>query len=197
VEARSSPPRIGVIGLGNVLMGDDAFGPWVVQTLLAEYDFPEGLAVEDLGTPGLDLMPWVADLDALVLVDTVRSDVAPGTLRLYRRDDILKHPPQPRLSPHDPGVKEALLTAEFAGRGPREVLLVGAVPESTAMGVRLSPALRAAVPVAAAEVLKELERLGRAAVRRSAPLSLDVWWDPDAGFLPTLHGDEAPGASDV
>jgi hydrogenase maturation protease len=173
--------RVGVIGLGNVLMGDDAFGPWVVQTLLAEYEFPEGVSVEDLGTPGLDLMPYVTDVEALVLVDTVRSDAPPGTLRLYRRDDLLKHPPQARLSPHDPGVKEALLTAEFAGRAPREVLLVGAVPETTAMGVRLSPALRAAVPRAAAEVLRELGRLGRPAKPRGAPRSPDVWWEETPG----------------
>jgi len=169
--------RVGVIGLGNVLMGDDAFGPWVVQTLLARYEFPDGVSVEDLGTPGLDLMPYVADVEALVLVDTVRSDAAPGTLRLYRRDDILEHPPQTRLSPHDPGVKEALLTAEFAGSGPREVLLVGAVPADTAMGVRMSPPLREAVPLAVAEVLRELERLGRRATPRAAPLSPDIWWE--------------------
>jgi hydrogenase maturation protease len=172
-----SPARVGVIGLGNVLMGDDAFGPWVIQTLLAEHAFPDGVSVEDLGTPGLDLMPYVSDVEALVLVDTVRSDAPPGTVRLYRRDDLLKHPPQSRLSPHDPGVKEALLTAEFAGRGPRDVLLVGAVPADTAMGVHLSPALRAAVPLAVAEVLKELERLGRPADRRSTPRRPDIWWE--------------------
>jgi len=169
--------RVGVIGLGNVLMGDDAFGPWVVQTLLAEYEFPDGVSVEDLGTPGLDLMPYLADLEALVLVDTVRSEAPPGTLRLYRRDDILRHAPQARLSPHDPGVKEALLTAEFAGRGPRDVLLVGAVPADTAMGVRLSPALRAAVSPAVSAVLRELERLGRPPVRRASPLTPDIWWE--------------------
>ena len=172
-----APHRVGVIGLGNVLMGDDAFGPWVVQTLLAERDFPEGVAVEDLGTPGLDLTPWVTDLEALVLVDTVRSDAAPGTIRLYRRDELLKHAPQPRLSPHDPGLKEALLFAEFAGRGPREVLLVGAVPATTAMGVGLSPALHAAVPLAAAEVLRELARLECPTTPRSAPRPPDVWWE--------------------
>jgi hydrogenase maturation protease len=169
--------RVGVIGLGNVLMGDDAFGPWVVQTLLAEYEFPDGVSVEDLGTPGLDLMPYLTDLEALVLVDTVRSEAPPGTLRLYRRDDILRHAAQARLSPHDPGVKEALLTAEFAGQGPREVLLVGAVPADTAMGVRLSPALREAVSPAVSEVLRELERLGRPPVRLASPLAPDIWWE--------------------
>ena len=173
----SGPRSIGVVGLGNVLMGDDAFGPWVVQVLLAEHVFAEDVAVNDLGTPGLDLVPWVTNLEALILVDTVRSEAPPGTIRLYRRDDILKHPPQPRLSPHDPGLKEALLTAEFAGQAPREVLLVGAVPERTEMGVGLSPAVQGAVPPAALEVLRELERLGRAATRRDTPTKPQVWWE--------------------
>jgi len=171
-----SAARVGVIGLGNVLMGDDAFGPWVVQTLLAGYEFSDEVAVEDLGTPGLDLVPYITDLEALVLVDTVRSEAAPGTTRTYRREELLRHAPQTRLSPHDPGVKEALLTAEFAGRGPREVLLVGAVPGTTAMGTRLSPDLEAAVPRAVAEVLRELERLGCPATPRSAPCPPDIWW---------------------
>jgi hydrogenase maturation protease len=182
--------RVRVIGLGNVLMGDDAFGPWVVQTLLAEYEFPGGVSVEDLGTPGLDLVPYVADADALIVVDTVRSEAPPGTLRLYRRDDILRHPPQARLSPHDPGVKEALLTAEFAGRGPREVLLVGAVPADAAMGVRLSPALREAVPLAVTEVLRELERLGRRATPRTSPLAPDIWWARPPDVDPAIRGGE-------
>ena len=74
-------------------------------------------------------------------------------------------------------MKEALLTAEFAGRGPRDVLLVGVVPEATAMGVGLSPALRPAVRSAADEVLKELERLGRPSTRREAPRTPDIWWE--------------------
>jgi hydrogenase maturation protease len=173
----TGPRSIGVVGLGNVLMGDDAFGPWVVQVLLAEHVFADGVAVNDLGTPGLDLVPWVTNLEALILVDTVRADAPPGTIRLYRRDEILRHPPQARLTPHDPGVKEALLTAEFAGQAPGEVLLVGAVPGQTEMGVGLSPAVRAAVGPAALEVLRELERLGRPATPRDTPMTPQVWWE--------------------
>jgi hydrogenase maturation protease len=190
--AAGEPRRVGVIGLGNVLMGDDAFGPWVAQVLLAGYDFAPGVSVEDLGTPGLDLIPYVAELDALVLVDTVRSDATPGTLRLYGRDSLLQHAPQPRLSPHDPGVKEALLTAEFAGVGPREVLLVGAVPQDSAMGVRLSTPLRGAVPRAVEEVLRELTRLGSPAIRRERPRPADIWWEAPADVAGRLLGDAAP-----
>ena len=71
---------------------------------------------------------------------------APGEVRLYRRDEMLKNPPQPRLSPHDPGLKEALLTLEFSGTAPREVLLVGVIPASVETGVGLSPAVQRGCP---------------------------------------------------
>jgi hydrogenase maturation protease len=176
---------IRVLGLGNVLMGDDAFGPWVIEFLSAGWDFPEGVAVVDVGTPGLDLVPYLSGASHVVIVDTVKSDGKAGELRLYRKPEILKYPPQPRLSPHDPGVKETLLTLDFAGSGPSEVLLVGAIPGSVEMGVGLSPGLKDAVAGAAAEVLKELERLGCPATPRVHPLPASPWWEAPAS--PVLH----------
>jgi hydrogenase maturation protease len=175
-----------VVGLGNVLMGDDAFGPWVVQVLLAGYEFPPGVAVEDLGTPGLDLIPWVTGLETLILVDTVRASAAPGTLRTYRRDEILRHPPATRLSPHDPGLKEALLTAEFVGRAPQDVVLIGVVPKSAEMGVGLSHAVKSAVEPAAEAVLAELGRLGMAGEPRLMPRRPEIWWDDPGTGQPSI-----------
>jgi hydrogenase maturation protease len=170
-----------VAALGNVLMGDDAFGPWVAHALLAEFEFPPQVTVEELGTPGFDLLPYVLDLDALVLVDTVRSDAAPGTVRVYGGDELLRHAPRPRLSPHDPGVKEALLSAQFLGRAPRSVWLVGAVPLTTNMGIGLSAALRDAVPRAVAEVVGALSLLGHRPLPRAHPVRPAVWWEAQAG----------------
>ena len=172
-----APRRVAVLGLGNVLLGDDALGPYAVRLLEARYELPERVPVLDLGTPGLDLFPYFEEADALILVDTVRSAAPPGTLRLYRRDEILKHPPRPRVSPHDPGLKETLLSLEFAGRGPREVLLVGVVPERTGQGVGMSDPVRAALPAVHAEILRELERLGAPAIPRRAPRPPDIWWE--------------------
>jgi hydrogenase maturation protease len=172
-----APGRVAVLGLGNVLMGDDALGPYAVRLLEARYELPGRVPVLDIGTPGLDLVPYFEGVDALVLVDTVRSEAPPGTLRLYRRDEILKHPPRTRVSPHDPGLKEALLSLEFAGHGPREVLLVGVVPGRTGQGVGISDPVRAALPAVHAEILRELERLGVPAIPRRAPLPPDIWWE--------------------
>jgi hydrogenase maturation protease len=173
----ATAPRIGVFGLGNVLMGDDAVGPYVVEVLRASYEFPDDVAVLDLGTPGLDLTPYVAGMEALVLVDAVKAQAPAGTVRQWRRDEILRTPPAPRLSPHDPGVKEALLIAEATGQAPREVLLVGIVPEKTETGIGLTPAVREAVDWAVIAVLIEMERLGAPGRPRERPAPRNVWWE--------------------
>ena len=174
---RADAPRTAVLGLGNVLMGDDALGPWVIQHLLTHWEVPPLVRVQDLGTPGLDLHPYLADCEHVVLVDVVRADGEPGELRLYDREQILAHPPGLRVSPHDPGVKEALLSLEFAGSGPAEVLLVGVIPAVVRSEVGLSPAVRAAVVPAAEAVLAELERVGHTVVARAEPGRPDIWWE--------------------
>jgi hydrogenase maturation protease len=168
---------IRILGLGNVLMGDDSVGPYVIEALEAGYEFPGNVSVIDVGTPGLDLAPFLIGADAVIVIDSVRSDGNAGALRRYRRDAILAHAPQQRLGPHDPGFKQTLLTLDFAGCGPREVLLVGVIPETTAPLARMSSAVREAVPDAVREVLQELSRLGAPAYPRRAPLALAPWWE--------------------
>ena len=64
-------------GIGNVLLGDDGVGPYVVRLLESQYAFGDNVAVADLGTPALDLTHQIVDLHALILVDSVASDDLP------------------------------------------------------------------------------------------------------------------------
>jgi hydrogenase maturation protease len=166
-----------VLGLGNVLMGDDGFGPTVVRAFSATHVVGPDVEVVDVGTPGLDLMPWLYDADRVIIVDTVKSDRPPGTLRVYDRQEILRSTPSVRVGPHDPGVKEALLTLEFAGRGPREVVLVGVVPGYVGMTLDLTPAVRDAVPAAVDEIARTLRRFGAPVVRQRGEASPAPWWE--------------------
>ena len=84
--------RTFVLGLGNVLMGDDAFGPAVVHAIEDAYRIDKEVEVVDLGTPGLDMTPWMTDADRLIIVDTVKSNRPPGTLCVYTKDDIMAQP---------------------------------------------------------------------------------------------------------
>jgi hydrogenase maturation protease len=180
-------PLVRVLGLGNVLMGDDAFGPWVIHLLEATYAFPPEVEVVDVGTPGLDLIPYIAGGSGIILVDTVHSkDAMPGTIKLYDRDALVKFGPKPRLSPHDPGVTEAILGAEMAGQGPSFVRLVGVVPESVKAGVGLTPALQDAVSRAADEIVVELVARGFE-MRRLSPGAVSVplpWWETPVIAVP-------------
>lgn len=168
---------IRVVGMGNVLMGDDALGPYVARLLVASYEPPEDVEIEDVGTPGLDLAPYLDGARALVVVDTVLSDGPPGTIRVYRRDDLLSSPPPDRTNPHQPGLREALMAAELTSGMPDEVVLVGVVPGDTDAGTGLSPALRERVGEVVRTVAAELVRLGRPLVPRTTPLEPDLWWE--------------------
>jgi hydrogenase maturation protease len=90
-------------------------------------------------------------------------------------------PTAPRLSPHDPDLRQALLTCELAGRAPAELLLVGVVPDRVELGTELSPAVRAALPAVEAVIVAELRRLGVEPARRERPAEPAVWWQRPAG----------------
>lgn len=173
--AEPGKPTVTVMGLGSVLMGDDALGPFVIRRLLAAYEFNSDVALLDLGTPGIELSPYIAGQKALVVVETVLADGVPGTLKLYRRDALLQHSPTERLSPHDAGLKETLLALELHDQPPPEVLVVGVIPDQAEVGIGLSDAVRDAVPRVMAAVLIELDRLGRPARPAKDPAEPDIW----------------------
>lgn len=173
--------RVAIIGIGNVLTGDDAVGPHVVRVLEARYELPEDVQVIDAGTPGYDLTAFLVGLDAALLVDAVKAKGAPGEVRVYDKGELLAKRPVLALSPHEPGVREALLNADFMGVSPRVVRLVGVVPTATDTGIGLSPAVRAAVPAAVARLAAELEALGVPLAERTPPVEPDLWWERKPG----------------
>jgi hydrogenase maturation protease len=169
--------HVAIIGIGNVLTGDDAVGPYVVRVIEARYDLPASVQVIDAGTPGYDLTAFLAGLDAAILVDSVKAKGAPGEVRVYDRAELVKRPAVLAMSPHEPGVREALLNADFMGVTPAVVRLVGVIPASTESGIGLSPAVRAAIPAAVERVAAELRTLGVAVRERVPPREPDLWWE--------------------
>ena len=167
--------RIGLFGIGNVLMGDDAFGPTVITRIGALWELPENVVLADLGTPSLDLAGRMSDLDAVVIIDAVSASAPAGTLLRYSRAQLLEHPPGLRLSPHEPSLKETLLTLEFLGEGPQTVVLIGVVPERLD-GFGMSSTVDEIIPAAADRAIAELTALGVRVQLRSTPLDTTPWW---------------------
>jgi len=168
---------IGVVGIGNVLMGDDALGPYVVKLLEAAWEPQDGLQLTDAGTPGLDLTAYLAELDRVVAVDVVHAEGRPGEVRLFDGAELARRPPLRAVSPHEPGLREAILNAAFLGVAPRSIRLVGVVPGSVEYRLGLSAPVRAALPAVVERVRALLVEAGVAPVPRVRPLAPDVWWE--------------------
>jgi hydrogenase maturation protease len=168
---------IRVLGIGNVLMGDDGLGPYVARVLDARYEFPKHVEILDAGTPGLDFTPYIADAAAIIVIDTVSATGPPGTLRRYDMAQLLATPPPDRIHPHQPGLREALMAAELSDSTPEHLVVIGVVPESVETASRLGPIVRAMVPDVVAAVLAELDSLGVPATERIEPRDPDIWWE--------------------
>jgi len=170
--------RVSVFGVGNVLLGDDGVGSSVIHRLQSLYEFPPEVELEDLGTPGLELLAHVAGTEVVIFVDAVADDAAPGTIQLYDRQTIVAASPALRVGPHDPALGDTLLALEFAEQGPSEAMLVGVVAATTASGIGLSPAVRDAVPAAAEAVVAQLAHRGISVRERTSPMDNreTPWW---------------------
>jgi len=165
-----------VMGIGNVLMGDDALGPRMIETLDAIWRFPRQVTLLDAGTPGLDLTLFLEGFDALVAIDALKLDGPPGAVRSFRGEELSAELPVV-MSPHEPSLRESLLRLRLLGRGPREVLLIGAIPANISTGAPLSQALHLALPEIEARVIGELGRLGTPPARRAVPRIPNLWWE--------------------
>ena len=169
--------RVCVLGLGNVLMGDDGVGPHLLKLLEAGFAFPDSVQLLDAGTPGLDLTPFLAESDVVIVVDAVRAAGAPGEVRVFDEQRVLERSPALVLGPHDPGLREALLTARLAGVAPKRLVVVGVIPERVETGTHLSQAVRSALPAALERLLAELRCAGVDAKPRELPARPDLWWE--------------------
>jgi hydrogenase maturation protease len=161
--------RILVAGIGNIFLGDDAFGVEVVR-LLAGRSLPEGVRVADFGIRGFDLACALLDVyEGAVLVDARQRGAAPGTLCVLEPDlaELEAQPAAVEMHGLHPA-KVLRLVLALGGRLGRvrpacrpSVLVVGCEPatfgseEEPAMG--LSPAVQAAV-APATDMVEELVR---------------------------------------
>ena len=108
-----------VLGLGNVLMGDEGIGVYVVRAL-ESHTLPEGVECLDGGTGGFVLLEPLQSAGRIVLVDAAADGNPIGTVTRTTPRFSRDYPPT--LTAHDIGVKD-LLDVFYIQGGEREVVL--------------------------------------------------------------------------
>lgn len=157
-------PQILVAGIGNIFMGDDAFGTEVAQRLLRKPQ-PPHVRVFDFGIRGLDLLYALLDgYPTVILIDAVpRNDHPPGTLFLLEPTIESMADQSPEIDPHSMVPVKVLRTAVAMGWNPTRVLIVGCQPavipgEDDEFPNGLSAAVAAAVDEAVTMVESLIEQ---------------------------------------
>jgi hydrogenase maturation protease len=153
------PVPLLVLGLGNVLCGDDGLGVVAVHLLRRGYQAPAGVSVLDGGTLGLSLLPYLEEAREAILVDAIRGDGPPGTLVRIEGEEVAPAVAA-RLSVHQVGVADLLEGARWRETYPSRVILLGLVPESLDLGLERTAAVEAALPGLVERVVEEARGLG-------------------------------------
>jgi len=183
--------KVLIAGIGNILLGDDGVGPYIARLLAARFTFDENVEVLDLGTPSLDLADHISGKEAVIIIDSVDTEAAPGSVLLYRKADIMRHGSAVRMDTHSPALVSTLLRAEFFGAAPRDVLLVGVRGKSYDCGCNFSDSVKASETKVIEEVLSELRRLEVNFECLEHSVEIGIWWTtggvpsdpPRLGFL--------------
>jgi hydrogenase maturation protease len=108
-----------VLGLGNVIMGDEGIGVHVVRAL-EQVPLPSNVECLDGGTGGFILLEPLQSADHILLIDATDDGNPPGTVTRTAPRFSKDYPPT--LTAHDIGVKD-LLDAFYMHSGEREVIL--------------------------------------------------------------------------
>lgn len=161
-----------VLGLGNILCGDEGIGCRVAEYLYAALEFPADVRIADGGTMGQELLGPVMEADNLLLIDCGDFGLKGGeTLVRYDRGlpiwlGIAK------MSPHQGSFSEVLALAELKNRLPTNLALLAIQPGKLEYGEKLSSGLKTNLALYAKKAEEILAAWGIRGRKRKIPVYL-------------------------
>lgn len=149
--------KTAVLGLGNLLLGDEGVGVHVVRAL-QQKSHPDGVVLADIGTAVLDAIPLLEECDRVIVIDAVKAGKEPGTL--YCMPLSAMNEKKCIASLHGVDLHRVMRLSRRSS--PPEVLVIGIEPDRIDWSLELSPSVNAALPmlfqlVSAAMVRLKLE----------------------------------------
>jgi hydrogenase maturation protease len=150
---RNSNHKTLVLGLGNVIMGDEGIGVHVVRALVQQ-TLPTNVECLDGGTGGFILLEPLESASRIYLVDATADGNPIGTVTRTTPKFSRDYPPT--LTAHDIGVKD-LLDAFYMQGGSRDVVLYAiTIDPLQSISMELSETCKKAANVAVERILAEL-----------------------------------------
>jgi len=153
-ESEKQPAPVLVLGVGNILMGDEGIGVRVIESL-KESRLPDGVELFDGGTASLELLSAFSNRKKLIVVDAIKGGQESGAVYRFNFED-LTYQREFATSLHQLGIIDTLSQARILGCLPEEVIIIGVEPARITPGLELSPEMTAVMPKVKEAILKEL-----------------------------------------
>lgn len=144
-----------VLGIGNVLMGDEGVGVHVVQHL-DRTPLPANIQCLDGGTGSFLLLEPMQQASRVILIDAAIDGNAPGTVRRLTPRFSSDYPTT--LTAHDIGLKDLLDAAYLTGDRLDVILFAVSIDPPQEVETELSPTIAKRMPQIARMVMDELLR---------------------------------------
>lgn len=145
-----------VLGVGNIIQGDDGVGVYAVERLREQPQHPE-VEIVDGGIAGVDLLPIIEGRVRMVVIDAVDAGMEPGTLFRFTPEDMLENI-VPAQSLHQVGLLETLQMAQLLGRAPEETVIFGVQPGVVDWGLSLTKEVEGKLDILLDRVVEEIDR---------------------------------------
>jgi hydrogenase maturation protease len=142
-----------LLGLGNVIMGDEGIGVHVVRAL-EKHTLPADVECLDGGTGGFILLEPLESAASVILVDAAADGNPPGTITRTTPRFSRDYPPT--LTAHDIGLKDLLDVFYMQGGGPDVVLYAITIDPHQPISMNLSAEGTTAAAEAVEQILAEL-----------------------------------------
>ena len=144
-----------IIGLGNVLLGDEGVGVRCVEYLKSR-GLGKDIKIVDGATLGLGLLEEINGFEKVVLVDAVDMGKEPGSISSFSAEQILTVPNSEKFSLHEIGITDVVQLGKKIGYNFGNVRIVGIQPKDVSRGDSLSEKVEEKLPTLADKVLREI-----------------------------------------
>jgi hydrogenase maturation protease len=161
--------KIGIIGIGNLILSDEGFGIHTLHYLEENYIFPDTVVLQDAGTAGIYMSPFLEACDPILVIDVVDIVAEPGTFHYYTMADVKVGNFQTKMSPHQLGLLEIVEICRLRDAAPENIEFYCVVPKVLDTSMDLSPEVAPRVPEVAALIVKRLKDFGVIVQKRDTP----------------------------
>ena len=137
-------PRSLILGIGNLLMGDEGVGVHAIHTLEKE-QLPLGVEILDGGTGGFHLLSCLTEYASVIVVDATMDGKEPGTVEITKPRFLSDYPRS--FGDHDIGLRDLIESAAMLGSLPVVHLITISIADIRCVTTELTPSVQRALAV--------------------------------------------------